>query len=69
MNKHRDFNRRAFWRWTLPVTLAFSGMLVWPYDAPTDYTSAAAQQAAQEQAAALRKEKAEIAINNEGKNK
>jgi len=68
MNKHSDFNRRAFWLWTLPVTLAFAGLLSWPHDAP-DYTSAAAQQAAQEQAQALRKEKAEVAINQSEKQK
>lgn len=68
MNKHRDFNRRAFWLWTLPVTLAFTGLLCWPYDAPT-YTSAAAEAAAQEQAQALRKEKAEIAVNQSEKSK
>jgi len=66
--KHRDFNKRAFWLWMVPLTLAFAGLLSWPHDAP-DYTSAAAQQAAQEQAAALRKEKAELAINNEEKSK
>jgi len=61
MTKHRIFNVCS-----LLAIIACLFVLIWMPAPSVDYVSAAAQQAAQEQAAALRKEKAEVAINNEG---
>ena len=62
MNKHRIFNIAG-----LLAIIAFTSILVWMPAPSTDYTSAAAQSAAQEQAAQVRKERAEVAINEGSK--
>ena len=62
MTKHRIFNTCG-----LLAIIACLFVLIWMPAPSTDYASAAAQQAAQEQAAAMRKERAEVAVNGDQK--